>query len=532
MSASPIANDDTLTALNTGPIIIAILANDTDPDGDALNPDSITMTAGNAFGTLEIDYINGLLIYTPDAGFIGTEVFNYVMTDINGDLSNEATVTLHVVDVLPDPEPEPDEKDDLILIAPSENELAKLTLRKQGESLEIVNDRDGGVLLSHDASDINSLSILAADGRAMQFTIDFAFGGSFALPAGLSITGGTIGKEDSLILRATSGEDELLIEGAAASLNGLAITTQNIEHLRAHTGHGNDHIAFNGAIGFASIFIEDSAGNDRYDLATTSIEIASKSREKFHRGNLRIHDKQGDDLYVITATAGSYDLTDHKGANEFNFSLADRAVRFSALDIANQSIGLGSLRLSTDMRITSIVGGAFNDTLTAGFSNCTIDGQAGNDTLIAILGKNILLGGEGNDILLGGLGDDALVGGDGDDQLFGSFGDDLLIGGMGSDKLDGGIGDDLLIGGNTSFDSDLAALSAMLAEWSSQRPVQKRIANLKNGSGSPNRHNAQFFLVPGQTVHDDSASDKLQGGFGNDWAVMGENVMNSIEKVG
>lgn len=532
MSASPIANDDTLTALNTGPIIIAILANDTDPDGDPLNPDSITMTAGNAFGTLEIDYINGLLIYTPDAGFIGTEVFNYVMTDINGDLSNEATVTLHVVDVLPDPEPEPDEKDDLILIAPSENELAKLTLRKQGESLEIVNDRDGGVLLSHDASDINSLSILAADGRAMQFTIDFAFGGSFALPAGLSITGGTIGKEDSLILRATSGEDELLIEGATASLNGLAITTQNIEHLRAHTGHGNDHIAFTGAVGFASIFIEDSAGNDRYDLATTSTEIASKSREKVKHGNLRIHDKQGDDLYVVTATAGSYDIDDNKGSNEINFSLADSAVRFSALDMSNQNIGLGSLRLSTDMRITSIVGSAFNDVLTAGFSNCTLDGQAGSDTLIAILGKNILLGGEGNDILLGGLGDDALVGGDGDDQLFGSFGDDVLIGGLGSDKLDGGFGDDLLIGGNTSFDSDLAAISAMLAEWSSQRPVHKRIANLKNGSGSPNRHNGQFFLVPGQTVHNDGASDKLMGGFGNDWAVMGENAMNSIEKVG
>jgi hypothetical protein len=45
------------------------------------------------------------------------------------------------------------------------------------------------------------------------------------------------------------------------------------------------------------------------------------------------------------------------------------------------------------------------------------------------------------------------------------------------DRLDAG--DDLLIAGPTAFDADLAALAAVMAEWTSARNYADRVANLR-----------------------------------------------------
>jgi Ca2+-binding RTX toxin-like protein len=131
-------------------------------------------------------------------------------------------------------------------------------------------------------------------------------------------------------------------------------------------------------------------------------------------------------------------------------------------------------------------------------------------------------GGPGNDQLQGGGGNDILLGGVGNDRLAGQDGHDLLIGGTGVDRLDGEDGDDIFIGGTTAFDTDLDALAAILAEWTSPRSYATRVANL---GGEPNpqfnqRLNQNFFLKargPAATVFDDGAKDVLKGGAGLDW---------------
>ena len=85
-----------------------------------------------------------------------------------------------------------------------------------------------------------------------------------------------------------------------------------------------------------------------------------------------------------------------------------------------------------------------------------VTGGAGDDVILGDAQPNILHGGGGNDILVGGAGND---------QLFGDDGRDILIGGTGADRLDGGAGEDLLIGGTTSYDANIAALTALMAEW-------------------------------------------------------------------
>jgi Ca2+-binding RTX toxin-like protein len=149
----------------------------------------------------------------------------------------------------------------------------------------------------------------------------------------------------------------------------------------------------------------------------------------------------------------------------------------------------------------------------------TMMGRGGDDKLTGGRADDYLDGGPGDDKLEGGDGNDILLGGEGNDKLQSGQGSDLLIGGRGADKLDGGGGDDLLIAGFTAFDANHAALQAILAEWTSSRPYEARVDNLR-GEGSGPRLNGDYFLKtdgPDCTLFDDNAEDKLAGDSGRDW---------------
>src|SRR5262249_43655603 len=138
-------------------------------------------------------------------------------------------------------------------------------------------------------------------------------------------------------------------------------------------------------------------------------------------------------------------------------------------------------------------------------------------TTVAIAVPAILFGGDGNDKLdaSGSLANSVLLGGAGNDSLAGGSGRDLLIGGLGSDRLHGGGGDDILIGGTTSFDDNLSALSAIMAEWGrTDLAYQNRINHL-NGT-VPGGLNGAIDLNSA-TVLDDAAIDQLWGDSGQDW---------------
>ncbi|MBY8978061.1 tandem-95 repeat protein [Rhodobacteraceae bacterium NNCM2] len=90
-NANPVAKDDSFTTTSGGSIILELLANDTDADGDTL---SILSLEDPENGTLT-DLGDGRVRYTPDDGFTGTERFDYTVTDSkNG--SDTATVTVSV----------------------------------------------------------------------------------------------------------------------------------------------------------------------------------------------------------------------------------------------------------------------------------------------------------------------------------------------------------------------------------------------------------------------------------------------------
>ena len=85
-----------------GPQPLAVLTNDTDPDGDPLRLESAT---DPMHGTAAVS--NGALVYLADADFNGSDSFEYTIGDSDGNLGT-ATVTVTVAPA----NDEPDAADD------------------------------------------------------------------------------------------------------------------------------------------------------------------------------------------------------------------------------------------------------------------------------------------------------------------------------------------------------------------------------------------------------------------------------------
>ena len=86
----PIAVDDTATTAAGAPVSIAVLANDNDPDGDALAVIAVTQPAGGS-----VTFAAGGVTYSPTAGFAGVDGFSYTIGDGRGGRAT-ATVTVTV----------------------------------------------------------------------------------------------------------------------------------------------------------------------------------------------------------------------------------------------------------------------------------------------------------------------------------------------------------------------------------------------------------------------------------------------------
>ena len=92
VNGNPIAQDDLFTINEDTSSVLDVLANDSEPDGDALN---MTLTSAS-FGQLSL--VNNLVTYTPNTQFYGTDTFSYTISDGLGG-SDTASVTVTVVSI-------------------------------------------------------------------------------------------------------------------------------------------------------------------------------------------------------------------------------------------------------------------------------------------------------------------------------------------------------------------------------------------------------------------------------------------------
>jgi len=93
----PIAEDDYTTTAEDTAIVMDVLGNDSDPDGDTLSVTEVTQPA-NGTTVVNLDHT---VTYTPDANFNGTNTFTYTVDDGN---SGTDTATVWIwVDPVNDP---------------------------------------------------------------------------------------------------------------------------------------------------------------------------------------------------------------------------------------------------------------------------------------------------------------------------------------------------------------------------------------------------------------------------------------------
>jgi hypothetical protein len=114
-----------------------------------------------------------------------------------------------------------------------------------------------------------------------------------------------------------------------------------------------------------------------------------------------------------------------------------------------------------------------------------------------------------------------LVGGAATDTLTAGAARAVLIGGLEADVLRGGPADDLLIGGSTNFDTNVAALRQILAEWGSADSLTDRVNYLSGAMVNRSHYSGPTLRTTGTnpTVHDDGSTDTVSGGGGMDWII-------------
>jgi hypothetical protein len=99
-NAAPVAVDDAASVTTGGSVVIAVLANDYDPDAGSSPPLTLVGVVDSpTAGTAVVD--SNSIEYTADGAFVGTDTFSYEISD--GELTDQAVVTVTVTDAPNDP---------------------------------------------------------------------------------------------------------------------------------------------------------------------------------------------------------------------------------------------------------------------------------------------------------------------------------------------------------------------------------------------------------------------------------------------
>ena len=364
-----------------------------DPDGDVLTINDITVTGGTL-----VQVGSGWSFITVP-GMLGIITFTYQISD--GLLEIFQTASLEVVrnTVLLTP------YDDVFVGTPCDDDIDAQT------GNDIIDARAGNDVVEGGSGDDHINGGDHDDQLFGGLGNDIIFGGR-----GNDIIGGGEG-DDTLF--GDEGDD--IIDGDAGSdiLMG---------------GDGNDIL--NG--GEDDDSLEGGKGEDTL-LAGAGDDVANGGA-----GNDAVEGEAGDDM--LTGDAGDDVIDGGDGDDEiYGGDGIDLLMAAAGDDIVEG--GDGDDQLSGDGGEDSLFGEAGDDILDGGDGGDLLDGGEGNDTLFAGAGDDLANGGAGNDMIEGAAGEDLLVGDTGDDVLDGGEGDDSLLGGLGDDTLLGGDGDDKLIGG-------------------------------------------------------------------------------------
>ena len=537
MNAAPVTTDDSavLTAGIVPSVTFDVVSNDSDIDG-ALDFSAITISTPPANGTAA-SLGNGLVTYTPNAGFTGVDTFQYTIADDQGLVSNPATVTINVIDLDPVGD---------TLLGGSGNDTVTGFSGDDFFDGGIGND----VILGLDGNDTvyGGGGNDSVDGGSGDDNL-FGNGGEDTLDGGagddtlnwrpdkdfqVTVIGSNGG--DEAIVMGNNGTNTLTVgedsEGLLTFAQGTATLTidTTVEIITTNAGAGDDSITV-GDIdnsGLISIDLMGGSGDDTIDLSAAMT------------GNAIVMVDGGDGNDTITGSAGGDSLAGGVDDDSINGGAGNDTIEGNAGNDFVDS-GAGDDSVDGGDGNDNIVGGLGNDTLNGNADNDTIDGAEGNDSISGGFGNDNLNGsfdddsiegGLGADLLLGANGNDTLDGGRDDDTLFGHSGDDKLRGDHGNDSLNGDGGDDELVGddGNDSLVGGSGNDGLAGGDGDDFLLGDQGEDTIVGGDGNDN-------LVGGggnDTLLGEQGDDSLNGNGGNDLGSTGEGddaTPNAVERI-
>lgn len=209
VNAPPVAQDDSASTDIDVPVTISVLANDFDPDGDPLVVQSVS-PAG--FGTV-VRNPDNTVTYTPNARFVGTDAFDYTISDGQGGLDSG-----HVIVTVRGPNNPPIAVDDLA----STGSGAPVTINVLAND----SDPDGDPLSVQSVTLPSGGSVVINPDNTLTYTPLPAFGGSDRFT--YTISDGRGGQASALVVvavnRAPTAVDDAatIISAGTVTINVLA----------------------------------------------------------------------------------------------------------------------------------------------------------------------------------------------------------------------------------------------------------------------------------------------------------------------
>lgn len=462
---APVATDDEAVVDEDNSVIIDVIENDVDPEGELPNSTFAVETDPTNGSVISND--DGTFTYTPNANFNGTDSFTYSVEDPSGGVDT-ATVAITVNPVV-----------DPIALEPQAQfltENAPLTVTVNVEnpdatgplSYTVVENPQFGSLASPSGNQYeytpaagfvgrDTIKVRVTNGESDPvfqviniFVDDNIINGTVLTSSDEEFNGsngddryyGVLGDSDSSdalnlttfttddAIFASLGIDTLFLD-ISAHVGGLvdmdlAGELSNLEVLQFAQGANNVVIGANAMSAGIDTLIGNS-GNDSLDASAYS-------------DNITIQGLDGDD--TLAGGTGNDTLTGGAGSDTFVISGGTDAVTdlaesdvlmVSAGAIVNATVSASFVatgNTSNNGTANLLVGDGLDVNLSAaGGSNGFFVSAQGNTS------ASTLRGSSANDQLIGGNGDDLLVGGDGDDDITAGDGLDIIGGLLGNDDI-------------------------------------------------------------------------------------------------
>ena len=516
---SPTATLTSASVYEGDSVILDVLANSSDVDGDVLTIDSFAQ-ASNGIITLNEE---NQLIYTPNTSYYGTDSFTYTLSDGKGGIVNQ-TVDLTVnplpVNIIGGSENDiliGNHKDNIIIGGLGSDSLVggsgnDTYIFNPGDGNDIITDSSGtdsiqfgqgitkdNIIFSNSGDDlIISFTDTADSIRITPQQIEnfiFADGSGYTSNEVLDIASrsvfGTqnqdtlIGTESDNYIYGQAGNDSISAGAGNDTIyggDGNDSIDTNSGNDYIYAGAGNDMIVEQASDSILYSYIDGEDGNDTIYSGIGSDTVYGGSGDDY------IRDAGGDNNYFYGGAGNDLIFASQGANNNYFFNIGDGndaisnpigsvGTVFFGEEISKNNIkfvedGTSIIAKLTDsndsLKLASqLYGNRIRNLIFADGTSYTaaeikalieIDGTTDNDSLKGSIYAETLYGYAGDDTINAGNGNDTLIGGVGTDSLLGGAGNDFysFSSGDGDDVISDSSGVDTITLDSTVNKSDVA----------------------------------------------------------------------------